>query len=50
MDQERRYLDYLQEVNATHIFGDQLWMETVDGRALIFTAQESADHAGPVED
>jgi heat shock protein HslJ len=38
MEQEQRYLDFLRGVTAYHIYGAQLWLETGDGQALVFTA------------
>jgi heat shock protein HslJ len=40
MEQEQRYLGFLKDVTAYRIVGNQLWLETGDGRALVFTAQE----------
>ena len=40
MEQEQRYLGFLKDVTAHRIYGSQLWLETGDGRALVFTAQE----------
>lgn len=36
MEQERRYLGFLGDVTAYRIDGSQLWLETGDGRALVF--------------
>jgi heat shock protein HslJ len=38
MEQERHYLGVLKDVIAYHIHGGQLWLETNDGRALVFRA------------
>ena len=38
MGQERHYLDLLAAITGYHIFGDQLWLDTGDGRALVFFA------------
>jgi len=40
MEQEQRYLGFLKDVTAYRIVGNQLRLETGDGRALVFTAQE----------
>ena len=40
MEQEQRYLGALKDVTAYRIDGSQLWLETDDGRALVFAAQE----------
>ena len=40
MEQEQRYLSFLQDVTVYHIYGGQLWLETGDGHALVFAAQE----------
>lgn len=40
MEQEQRYLGLLRDVTVYRTYGSQLWLETDDGRALIFTAQE----------
>jgi heat shock protein HslJ len=40
MEQERRYLDFLDAVDIGHLYGDQLWLETDDGRALVFSIVE----------
>jgi heat shock protein HslJ len=40
MEQEQRYLGLLNDATAYRIYGSQLWLETGDGRALIFTVQE----------
>jgi heat shock protein HslJ len=39
MEQERRYLDVLKDVTHCHIHGNRLWLETHDGRALVFTVR-----------
>jgi hypothetical protein len=39
MEQERRYLDVLKDVTHYRIHGNQLWLETRDGRALVFTVK-----------
>jgi heat shock protein HslJ len=36
MEQEQRYLGFLRGVTTYHIHGNQLWLETSDGRALFF--------------
>jgi heat shock protein HslJ/putative hemolysin len=38
MEQEGRYLGVLKNVIAYHVHGGQLWLETDDGRALVFRA------------
>ena len=40
MEQEQLYLGFLENVTAYRIYGSQLWLETGDARALVFTAQE----------
>jgi len=40
MEQEQRYLGFLEDVTAYHINGNQLRLETGDGRVLVFIAQE----------
>lgn len=40
MEQEERYLDSLRDVTAYHTYGEQLWLETEDGRALVFSAED----------
>lgn len=40
MEQEQRYLGFLEDVTVYRIYGSQLWLEMGDGRALVFTAQE----------
>jgi len=40
MEQEQRYLGFLGDITTYHINGNQLRLETGDGRALVFTAQE----------
>ncbi len=47
MEQEQRYLNFLGDVTAYRIHGNQLWLETSDGRALISTAPERRDCTGP---
>ena len=39
MEQERRYLDVLKDVTHCRIHGNRLWLETHDGRALVFTVR-----------
>lgn len=39
MEQEARYLEFLQDVTIAHLAGDLLWLETGDGRALLFDAR-----------
>ena len=41
MAQEGRYLDWLRDVPAYHVYGGQLWLETDDGRALVFSTRAS---------
>jgi heat shock protein HslJ len=41
MAQEGRYLDLLGDVAACHLFGGRLWLETGDGRALVFSTRAS---------
>jgi heat shock protein HslJ len=36
MAQEQRYLQVLRDVTAYHVYGTRLWLETDDGRALVF--------------
>jgi heat shock protein HslJ len=36
MEQEQRYLGLLGDVSTHAIFGDRLWLETDDGRGLVF--------------
>ena len=38
MEQEAHYLELLAAVTSYHIYGDRLWLETDDGRALVFRA------------
>jgi len=38
MEQETHYVDFLGAITGHHIYRDQLWLATGDGRALIFTA------------
>ena len=40
MEQEQRYLTWLAEVETAQVHGRQLWLETADGRALVFHAPE----------
>jgi heat shock protein HslJ len=40
MEQEQRYLSWLVDITTVAIQGHQLWLETGDGRALVFTVQE----------
>ena len=47
MEQETRYLGVLEDVTTYRIHGNQLWLETGDGRALVFTASERRDCTGP---
>jgi heat shock protein HslJ len=42
MEQEQRYLDFLGDASAFHIYGNQLWLETGDGRALVFSTEVSS--------
>jgi hypothetical protein len=39
MEQEQRYLDILTSAITYHIHFNQLWLETDNGQALVFTAQ-----------
>ncbi len=41
MEQEQRYLGMLRDVVSYHLYGDELWLETDDERALVFTAMPS---------
>jgi heat shock protein HslJ len=43
MEQEGHFLDVLPRVTAHHIYGDHLWLETDDGRALVFRASSSEE-------
>lgn len=43
MDQEQRYLSILKDVITYHVYGRQLWLETADGRALVFATQDIQD-------
>jgi heat shock protein HslJ len=36
MEQERRYLNWLKGARRSAIYGSQLWLETGDGRSLVF--------------
>ena len=38
LEQEGRYLDLLRDVTIYHEYGGQLWLETDDGRVLVFSA------------
>jgi heat shock protein HslJ len=38
LQQEDHYLGVLKDVIAGHVYGGQLWLETGDGRALVFRA------------
>ena len=40
MEQEQRYFDYLADVVSAQIYGDQLWLEAEDGRALVLFPSE----------
>jgi heat shock protein HslJ len=40
MEQEQRYFDYLADVASAQIYGDQLWLEAEDGRALVLCPRE----------
>jgi heat shock protein HslJ len=40
MEQEQRYLSWLADITTAAVQGHRLWLETGDGRALVFTAQE----------
>jgi heat shock protein HslJ len=39
MEQEQRYLDLLSSVTTCHVYGSQLWLETGDGQALVFSTR-----------
>lgn len=39
MEQESRYLGLLQDVSVYHVYGGRLWLETADGRALVFAVK-----------
>ncbi|MBM4464508.1 MAG: META domain-containing protein [Chloroflexi bacterium] len=39
MEQEQRYLTWLQDVTGYHIYGRQLWLMVCDGRALVFAVK-----------
>ncbi len=36
MEQEAHYLEILAAITGYHVYGDHLWLETDDGRALLF--------------
>lgn len=38
MEQEGRYLETLRQATTAQVYGTQLWLETGDGRALVFAA------------
>lgn len=40
MEQEQRYFGYLADVASAQIYGDQLWLEAEDGRALVLFPSE----------
>ncbi len=40
MDQEQRYTSLLKDVTIYRIYGNQLWLETGDGHALVFVVQK----------
>ena len=42
MEQEQRYLEVLQEAAQAQDHGGQLWLETSDGRALVFSVEASS--------
>jgi len=42
MLQESRYLETLQVVTIARVYGDRLWLETADGRVLLFAAARSS--------
>lgn len=46
MEQEQLFLGVLHNVTTFRIFGHQLWLETADGRALIFTPSTPANALG----
>jgi heat shock protein HslJ len=37
MEQEGHYFDFLRGVRSGHVYGNQLWLECGDGRALVFS-------------
>jgi hypothetical protein len=39
MEQESRYLDTLLNATQANVYGTQLWVETEDGRGLVFSAE-----------
>ena len=39
MEQEQRYLGTLEDVATYRIHGSQLWLETEDGQALVYTVK-----------
>jgi heat shock protein HslJ len=41
-EQEQRYLGFLKDVTAYRIHGNQLWLETDDGRALVFVVADNS--------
>jgi len=50
MEQERHYLELLAAVTSYHIYGDRLWLETDDGRALVLRASLPQDGIAPSGD
>ena len=40
MEQERRYLETLRTVTGRRVYGRQLWLQTEDGRRLVYRAGE----------
>lgn len=40
MDQERRFLEILQDVTSASVYGSQLWLETNNGGALAFSGRD----------
>jgi heat shock protein HslJ len=47
MEQEGRFLGLLAGVTACRVYGHQLWLETADGRALVFRARSPGDGLAP---
>ena len=40
MEQEQRYFGYLADVASAQVYGDRLWLEAEDGRALVLFPSE----------
>ena len=40
MAQEQRYLDTLRQATTARVYGMRLWLETPDGRALVFAPNQ----------